>query len=180
MAVFLIVGISGCTDSNTASKSGMMGSNPISKSSVSSKLAAAESSGIFSEKAYPMGYGPCKDMLKQYEAVYNNGDKLTIKWDVKANPPCDNKFFGIEYHVKNPNSNDQLRNELGDTYAYQIVWATQGPTYTGPSGIIHWTEDGRVNPSSSTGDINEANELINLGTNKANEIVRRYESGQLR
>lgn len=180
MAVFLIVGISGCINSNSVSNSGITGSNSISKSSVSSKLAASENSGIFSEKAYPMSYGSCKNMVTTYKAVYNNGDTLEIKWDSKINPPCDNTFFGIEYNVKIPNSNDELINKRDYSYAYQIKLAGDTPGYSGPSGHIWWTTDGRVNPSSSTGDINEANEFINLGKNKANEIVNRYNSGQLR
>ena len=176
MAVFLIVGISGCTDS----KSGIIGSNSISKSSVSSKLAASQSSGIFSEKAYPHpSYSECKGMLSQYEAVYNNGDTLDIKWTTEPRKACDNKFFSITYNIKNPNSNDDLRK--GDAYSYMTSAFMEGrPYYSGPSGLIRWTVDGRVDPSYSTGDINEANEFINLGKAKANEIVNRYNSGQLR
>ena len=174
LAVFLIVGISGCTDS----KSGIFGS------SVSSKLAASENSGIFSEKAYPYSssrYDPCKGMLHQYKAVYNNGDTLDIEWTNEARNTCDNKFYSVNYHIKNPNTNDQIRNEMGVSYYYHMSFDVVGlPTYSGPSGYIYMTTDGRVDPSRATGDINEANEYINLGKNKANEIMNRYNSGQLR
>ena len=116
-------------------------------------------------------------MLSDYEAVYNNGDTLNIKWTNEATNTCDNKFFSIEYKVKNPNPNDEFSK---GNYAYQIDVAFNGPRYGGPSGAIRWTTDGRVDPSNSDGDINEANEFINLGKNKANEIVNRYNSGQLR
>lgn len=172
LAVILILGISGCTDS----KSGILGS--LSKSSVSSKLAASESSGKFSEKSYPMSYGSCKNTLNKYQVVYNNGDTLDITWESVINSPCDNKFFGIEYVVKNTNSNDEFR--TNDGYAYRIHMMGDVPGYVGPSGYIYWTTDGRVDPSRATGDINEANEFINLGKAKANEIVNRYNSGQLR
>lgn len=175
MAVFLIVGISGCTDS----KSGIIGS--ISKSSISSKLAASENSGIFSETAYPTSPFACRDMMTRYQAIYNNGDTLDIKWEEKNNPPCDNKFDGIDYFVKNQNTKDNIYNP-GDLYKYWTNSPLTGeykPMYSGPSGNIEWTNDGRVYPSSN-GDINEANELIKIGTNKANEIVKRYKSGQIK
>lgn len=174
MVIFLIVGISGCTDS----KSGILSS--ISKSSISSKLAASENSGIFSETAYPMPLSPCKDTLSTYQAIYKNGDTLKINFEEKTNP-CDNYFVRMEYFVKNPNTKDNLYNP-GDLYKYWTNSPLTGeysPMYSGPSGNIEWTNDGRVYPSSN-GDINEANELINLGKNKANEIVKRYKSGQLR
>jgi len=174
MAVFLIVGISGCTDS----KSGTLGS--ISKSGISSKLAASENSGIFSETAVPMPLSPCKDTLSIYQAIYKNGDTLKINFEEKTNP-CENYFAGMEYFVKNPNTKDNLYNP-GDLYKYWTNSPLTGeyrPMYSGPSGVIEWTNDGKVYPSSN-GDINEANELISLGTNKANEIIKRYQSGQLK
>lgn len=180
LAVFLIVGISGCTDSNPGSKSGVLGSNSISKSSVTSKLAASQNSGIFQEKAIAVSYGSCKQTVSQYHAVYNNGDTLDIYWNKVQNPPCDNKIYIINYVIKNSNSNDEFKDS--DAYHYQTISEIIGGNqeYGGPSGRIQWTTDGRVDPSQSTGDINEANEFINLGKNKANEILNRYNSGQLK
>jgi len=175
MAVFLIVGISGCTDTNSGSKSGILGS--LSKSSVSSKLAASQNSGMFSEKAYPYTYGPCKGLLDTYRAVYNNGDTLEIKWMNEARNTCDNKFFSITYDIKKPASyNEFAQNNDDYTYDYRMVFAGGQPRYSTDNSGIEWTADGRVDPSRSKGDINEANEFINLGKAKANEIVNRFYS----
>lgn len=185
MAVFLIVGISGCTDS----KSGIIGSNSISKSSVSSKLAASENSGIFSEykqivprkdPSLPMGpdYGICGGKLTSYKATYNNGDTISIMWD-NIRPPCDNKVTIINYNIKQVTGSERGEG-YQVTYKNALGKPDQPDQYRGPSGFIYWTMDGRVDPTNSKGDINEANEFINLGKNKANEIVNRYNSGQLK
>lgn len=182
MAVFLIVGISGCTDSNSVSKSGILGS--ISKSSVSSKLAASEKSGIFSEyvknvprkdPSLPMGpdYGICGGKITSYDATYNNGDTLSIMWD-NVRPPCNNKVSVINYGVK------QSRESYVVSYKNSLGKPDQPDRFVGPSGVTYWTMDGRVDPANSNGDVGEANEFIKIGINKANEIVKRYESGQLR
>ncbi|MDP2844460.1 MAG: hypothetical protein Q8N79_00100 [Candidatus Methanoperedens sp.] len=43
-----------------------------------------------------------------------------------------------------------------------------------------WTTDGRVDPSKSTGDINSANEFIKITNIKEEDIIKRFESGQLK
>lgn len=188
MAVLLIIGISGCTDSNSASKSGIMGS--ISKSSVSSKLAASENSGIFSEyiknvprkdPSLPMGpdYGICGGKITSYDATYNNGDTLSIMWD-NVRPPCNNKVSVINYGVKKGTGSVTGIEGYVVSYKNALGKPDQPDQYRGPSGKIYWTMDGRVDPANSNGDINEANDFIKIGNEKANEIVRRYESGQLK
>ena len=145
-------------------------------------LKISEGSGTVTEQIQSSAK-PCEGRLADYNVHYKNGDSLNFQYDnyftkFFANvTDCStyDKVYDITYITKNRNR-----------YYVRLHPAKNGSSYLpieyiSPTGELHWTSAGEIdNNKPKNGDINEANSFISVLTIKADDILKKYNSGQMK
>lgn len=202
LMILLVLGL-GCV-SKVATTNGInTGKFELSESS----LGVSEQSGISEENVLPSKGGQCDGKIIRYGAKYKNGDSLEIHYYADRADPlnfivdCTN-MSDVYYTASDESFHVQLSPE-GKLVAYycpggDLSWANNGELNvrikvhddSGTTGdIIYEVPQNQVNDYLSkhknstivpSGDIDEAKLFIKIAREKSNEILQRYDSGQLK
>ena len=148
-------------------------------------LKISEESGIVAEQIQS-STKPCEGKLADYKVSYKNGGSLDIRYynylaGHYVNVDCNalDSVFDITYITKK---------FLGD-YKYHVKFyplkdgRNIHSDYNGPEGELHWISESEIdygNNATNTGDINEANDFISVMSKKADDILDKYNSGQIK
>lgn len=145
-------------------------------------LKNSEGSGIATEQIQSSAQ-PCEGRLADYNVHYKNGDSLNIQYanyftkffTKVADCGIYDKVYDITYITNNRNKYYIRLHPAKNGSGYQP------DEYVSPTGELHWTFVGKIdNNNTKNGDINEANIFISVMTIKAGDILKKYNSGQMK